>query len=251
VWTNQKRRTDLALHSQFPGSYVLGTDLSPIQPGWVPPNLEFEVDDMEDVWRHKPFSFIHLRSLAGSLKDWPRLISQANENLEPGGWIEVVDFELYCRDQRDPDAEAPGVPHLKDAKYINMWVAGLHEAADKISRTFRSPERCKGWMEDVGFEKVVEQRIKVPSAPWAKNRRQKEIGLYQQQNMLDGSSSYGAAHFTRVLGWTSEEFEMLSASVKSELKDRTLQVYSNLYVIYGRKPGKQDGQTSGDEEGEG
>tara|TARA_R110002060_G_scaffold76587_1_gene87094 strand:- start:820 stop:1332 length:513 start_codon:yes stop_codon:yes gene_type:complete len=127
----------------------------------VPPNLEFEVDDMEDVWRHKPFSFIHLRSLAGSLKDWPRLISQANENLEPGGWIEVVDFELYCRDQRDPDAEAPGVPHLKDAKYINMWVAGLHEAADKISRTFRSPERCKGWMEDVGFEKVVEQRIKV------------------------------------------------------------------------------------------
>ena len=69
--------------------------------------------------------------------------------------------------------------------------------------------------------------------------------------MLDGSSSYGAAHFTRVLGWTSEEFEMLSVSVKSELKDRTLQVYSNFYVIYGRKPGKQDGQTSGDEEGEG
>ena len=116
---------------------------------------------MEDVWRHKPFSFIHLRSLAGSLKDWPRLISQAYENLEPGGWIEVVDFELYCRDQRDPDAEAPGVPHLKDAKYINMWVAGLHEAADKIGRTFRSPALCKGWMEDVGFEKVVEQKIKV------------------------------------------------------------------------------------------
>ena len=69
--------------------------------------------------------------------------------------------------------------------------------------------------------------------------------------MLDGSSSYGAAHFTRVLGWTSEEFEVLSAGVKRELKDRTLQVYSNLYVIYGRKPAKQAGQSSGDEEGDG
>ncbi|PVH89233.1 S-adenosyl-L-methionine-dependent methyltransferase [Cadophora sp. DSE1049] len=237
---------------QFPGSYVLGTDLSPIQPGWVPPNLEFEVDDMEDVWRHKPFSYIHLQSLAGSLKDWPRLLSQAYENLEPGGWLEVVDFELYCRDQRDSDAEAPGIPEVKDAKHINMWVAGLHEAADKIGRTFRSAGRCKEWMEDVGFGKVAEQRIKAPLAPWAKNRRQKEIGIYQQQVMLDASSAYGAAHFTRVLGWTSEEFEVLSAGVRQELKDRTLQLYSNLYVIYGRKPEREEGgENGGEEEGDG
>ncbi|KAH9212142.1 putative methyltransferase [Leptodontidium sp. 2 PMI_412] len=231
---------------QFPGSYVLGTDLSPIQPGWVPPNLEFEVDDMEDTWRHKPFSFIHLRCLAGSLKDWPRLLSQAYDNLEPGGWLEVVDFELYLKDQRDPDAEAPGLPVLKDAKFCNIWVGGLHEAAEKIGRTFRSADRCKGWMESLGFEGLVEEKIKVPVAPWAKNRRQKEIGLYQQQNMLDASSSYGAAHFTRVLGWSSEEFEVLSAGVRGELKDRTLQLYSNLFVVYGRKPrGEKEGK--GDE----
>ncbi|KAH6712790.1 putative methyltransferase [Leptodontidium sp. MPI-SDFR-AT-0119] len=270
---------------QFPGSYVLGTDLSPIQPGWVPPNLEFEVDDMEDTWRHKPFSFIHLRCLAGSLKDWPRLLSQAYDNLEPGGWLEVVDFELYLKDQRDPDAEAPGLPVLKDAKFCNIWVGGLHEAAEKIGRTFRSADRCKGWMESLGFEGLVEEKIKVPVAPWAKNRRQKEIGLYQQQNskrfqistrssktltslslsrhssqlvpktppltlspskVLDASSSYGAAHFTRVLGWSSEEFEVLSAGVRGELKDRTLQLYSNLFVVYGRKPrGEKEGK--GDE----
>ncbi|KAL5321563.1 hypothetical protein ACEPPN_009523 [Leptodophora sp. 'Broadleaf-Isolate-01'] len=251
----------------------------------VPPNLEFEVDDMEDTWRHKPFSFIHLRCLAGSLKDWPRLLSQAYDNLEPGGWLEVVDFELYLKDQRDPDAEAPGLPVLKDAKFCNIWVGGLHEAAEKIGRTFRSADRCKGWMESLGFEGLVEEKIKVPVAPWAKNRRQKEIGLYQQQNskrfqistrssktltslslsrhssqlvpktppltlspskVLDASSSYGAAHFTRVLGWSSEEFEVLSAGVRGELKDRTLQLYSNLFVVYGRKPrGEKEGK--GDE----
>ncbi|CZS88133.1 related to TAM domain methyltransferase [Rhynchosporium graminicola] len=198
---------------QFPSAHVVGTDLSPIQPGWVPPNLEFEVDDMEDVWRHKPFSFIHLRCLAGSLKDWPHLLEQAYENLEPGGWLEIVDFEMYVRDQRAPDADAPGMPDLSEGKSINMWVRGLHQAAETIGRTF------------------------VPLGPWAKNRRQKEIGLYQQQNMLDASSAYGAAHFTRVLEWSSEEFQVLSAGVRNEMKDKTAQLYSNLYVVYGRKPG--------------
>ncbi|CZT02882.1 related to TAM domain methyltransferase [Rhynchosporium agropyri] len=179
----------------------------------VPPKLEFEVDDMEDVWRHKPFSFIHLRCLAGSLKDWSDLLEQAYENLEPGGWLEIVDFEMYVRDQRAPDADAPGIPDLSEGKSINMWVRGLHQAAETIGRTF------------------------VPLGPWAKNRRQKEIGLYQQQNMLDASSAYGAAHFTRVLEWSSEEFQVLSAGVRNEMKDKTAQLYSNLYVVYGRKPG--------------
>jgi hypothetical protein len=76
----------------------------------------------------------------------------------------------------------------------------------------------------------------VPSAPWAKNQTQKEIGLYQQQNMSDASSSYGNAHFTRVLGWSNEEFEVLSAGVRTELKDKQFQLYSNLYVVYGQKP---------------
>ncbi|KAL2071258.1 hypothetical protein VTL71DRAFT_12493 [Oculimacula yallundae] len=221
---------------QYPGSYVLGTDLSPIQPSWVPPNLEFLVDDMEDVWGHKPFSFIHLRCLAGSLKDWPRLLEQAYENLEPGGWFEIVEFQMDIRDQRDPDAEGPGMPNLPDSKSITMWVRGLHQAAEMIGRTFEVAEHCKRWMEEVGFERVVEQRIKVPLGPWAKNRRQKEIGLYQQQNMLDASSAYGAAHFTRVLGWSNDEFSILSAGVRNEMKDRSGQLYSNLYVVYGRKP---------------
>ncbi|UQC81420.1 methyltransferase domain-containing protein [Colletotrichum lupini] len=31
----------------FPNAEVTGIDLSPIQPSWVPPNVKFEVDDVE------------------------------------------------------------------------------------------------------------------------------------------------------------------------------------------------------------
>jgi hypothetical protein len=34
----------------FPAANVLGIDLSPIQPEWVPPNVRFMVDDVEYVF---------------------------------------------------------------------------------------------------------------------------------------------------------------------------------------------------------
>ncbi len=59
---------------EHPESEVIGTDLSPIQPSFVPPNLRFEIDDVEDEWIFKnKFDFIHCRMLTGSIADWPRV----------------------------------------------------------------------------------------------------------------------------------------------------------------------------------
>ena len=35
---------------KYPEAQVIGVDLSPIQPNWVPPNVKFEIDDVEDTW---------------------------------------------------------------------------------------------------------------------------------------------------------------------------------------------------------
>ncbi|KAE9572310.1 hypothetical protein CGMCC3_g11722 [Colletotrichum fructicola] len=34
----------------FPHAQVIGNDLSPIQPEWVPQNCKFEIDDVESAW---------------------------------------------------------------------------------------------------------------------------------------------------------------------------------------------------------
>lgn len=46
---------------------VIGNDISPIQPGWLPPNVEFIIDDFERDWLEKEntYDFIHSRNLAG------------------------------------------------------------------------------------------------------------------------------------------------------------------------------------------
>jgi hypothetical protein len=43
----------------------------------VPPNVQFEVDDIEEEWTFKtPFDLIHVRFLACSIVDWPKLAKQ-------------------------------------------------------------------------------------------------------------------------------------------------------------------------------
>lgn len=63
----------------YPSAEVIGTDLSPIQPSWIPPNVQFQIDDAEGdwTWEENSFDFIHIRHLTGAIKDWPRLIEQA------------------------------------------------------------------------------------------------------------------------------------------------------------------------------
>ena len=40
----------LDMADEYPACQVIGTDLSPVQPTWVPPNCRFEVDDFELEW---------------------------------------------------------------------------------------------------------------------------------------------------------------------------------------------------------
>jgi hypothetical protein len=208
-----------------------------------------------------------MRSLAGAIQDWTKLLTQTYAHLEPGGYLEVTEFEVWVYDQQDEYPSYYVETERAEMHMIKQWQEGLMEASHRIGRRFDVAVHLKHWLEDVGFEEVVESVTRVclsrtiscrcraqltgdyqvPATPWPKGRRQKEIGLYQQQNMLDASSSYGQAHFTRVLGWSKEEYEILSAGVRRELKDLRLQLYSNLYVVYGRKPGGKD-QNAGEPE---
>lgn len=82
----------------FPGAQVVVTDLSSIQPQWVPPNLHFQVDDCETAWDFsQSFDLVHMRILGGSIADWPQLVKAAYDNVKFGGYLEVVDWETWSQ----------------------------------------------------------------------------------------------------------------------------------------------------------
>lgn len=140
---------------QFPNATVVGTDLSPIQPRWVPPNVQFYVEDCEAPWtfsENEKFDFIHGRALCGGIADWPRFYHQALENLEPGGWMEMQDHECWVNSDDGGMDRATGALE---------WVREV----DKASRSFNKPMNIahehKQWMIDAGFEDVREEIKKV------------------------------------------------------------------------------------------
>lgn len=66
---------------KYPSANVLGIDLSPIQPQWVPPNVRFMVDDVESPWLHPKnhFDYIHSRHTIMAIKDWDKLLKTSFE----------------------------------------------------------------------------------------------------------------------------------------------------------------------------
>lgn len=56
------RYSDVA--DENPTAEVLGIDLSPTQPTYVPPNLSFQIDDCTANWTYPPntFDLIHIRA---------------------------------------------------------------------------------------------------------------------------------------------------------------------------------------------
>lgn len=63
----------------------------------------------------------------------------------------------------------------------------------------------------------------------------KELGAYQQVNMIEAMEAYSMALMTRVLGWRSEEVTAFLADVRKELLDRKIHMYGKLYFVYGQK----------------
>ncbi|KAL4748712.1 hypothetical protein BDW72DRAFT_147680 [Aspergillus terricola var. indicus] len=211
----------------FPRATVTGTDLSSIQPTWLPPNCRFEIDDFELEWNFShPFDYIHMRGIEGSVRDFHRLFRQAHDNLNRGGWFEVCDFTVGIFSD-DESAEK--------ATSLQRWRDLLVEASKKFGKRFSVAQNYKQWMIDTGFKEVQEEIYKVPFSPWAKDPKLKELGRFHQANMLEALDAYSLALMTRFLGWTVEEVRMLLASARKELLDRKLHIYSRLYVVFGRR----------------
>ncbi|KAJ8066888.1 hypothetical protein OCU04_004274 [Sclerotinia nivalis] len=165
IWT-----TDFA--DEYPQATVLGIDLSPIQPTFVPPNAMFQVDDLEEEWTFgdgDKFDFIYLRMMTGSIGNWDRFFEQAFDNLKPGGFIEIVDIRL-------PPTAADGTlkPDSPLLKWANLLLKGSIIAGRGVDSAITYTGKLAKW----GFQGIHETIYKWPGNKWPKNTKAKELGKW-------------------------------------------------------------------------
>ncbi|ENH74485.1 hypothetical protein FOC1_g10009903 [Fusarium oxysporum f. sp. cubense race 1] len=211
-----------------PETEVIGIDLSPIQPNFLPTNLQFQVDDLEDEWTFSyNFDFIFARMMTGSIGDFPKFFTQSFNALSPGGWVECQDitFPAQCDDGT-----------LKKDSYIDQWSSLMIEATNKFGRTAESAKFYKQQMIDAGFVNVTEVVYKWPTNRWPADPYYKELGFWCNHNIAGELSGLSMVLFTRGLGWSPEEVEVFLAKVRTDMKDRHIHAWWPIHVVYGQKP---------------
>jgi len=215
---------------EFPSAEVIGTDISPIQPAWVPPNVKFYIDDVENEWIYKPhedFDYIHCRGMGGSIRDWDKLCSQAFEHLKPGGWLEF----------QEPVAWMTSDDDSKDRCHsVNQWQTLCNEAARQFGKEIDQAHTFQQRMADAGFVDVEEKVVKVPIGPWPKDPQKKEIGRYQLLHVISGVETYTSGFIGKILGWDEMECKIMVAKTLQELRSKGSHMYVRFYFVCGRRP---------------
>ncbi|KAJ6780317.1 hypothetical protein PWT90_09913 [Aphanocladium album] len=175
----------IEMGDMFPESIIVGTDLSPIQPDEVPPNVHFYVEDACTVgcW--------------GSFRT--QIAQQAIASLEPGGWFESqeIDGNICCDDET-----------LDSNGALAQYFGDLVTASEQMNRPAILAAILKESYEAAGFVDVHQIPLKMPIGGWAKDSRLKSIGLAWQANLFEGLGGFAYQLFNRVFDRSSEETEV-------------------------------------------
>ncbi|KAF5004713.1 hypothetical protein FDECE_8824 [Fusarium decemcellulare] len=219
----------IELADMHPSANVLGVDLSPIQPSFVPPNCKFEVDDINQEWTYpeEKFDFIHMRGLTGCIPDWDQFHEKAIKYLKPGGWVEHV--ELWGWAKSDDGTLRPDSP-------LRKWVDIFIEIGKITGKTFFWGDKAGESIRKAGYINVSERTVKVPIGTWPKDKRLKSWGAWNRQFLLQGVEGFCIRGLTEMLGWKYEDIQLYLTEMRNEFNNPAVHSYFDVTIIYGQKP---------------
>ncbi|KAF5570670.1 methyltransferase [Fusarium phyllophilum] len=221
---------DDKIQAYGPWCEVIGTDISPIQPSWVPPNVKFEIEDFNQDWTFPPesFDYVHLRYLVGCVPNWDYLFEQAFKVLKPGGWVES--FEASAIIESDDDS-------VKPDSALAQWGPIFIKASKTIGNTFTvvGDNLQRPGIEKAEFTDVKQWDSKLPLNPFPKDPKLKQIGQFGE--LFSTQDTEGLVLFVaNTLGWTPEEVHVYIAKFRREIRDRRNHPYIRLRTVWARKP---------------
>ncbi|KAH7303120.1 S-adenosyl-L-methionine-dependent methyltransferase [Stachybotrys elegans] len=216
----------IAYADAYPTAQVIGVDITPTQDTWVPPNVQFEIDDMEKEWTWKrKFDFVFGRDLMGSVQDWAALLRCILDNLNPGGWVEIQDYGY-------PHHEGTESPPTK----LSEWLQEMVRASRALRQPIDMIEQLADLMEKEGFTEIRCVKKRVPLDNSSKNESLNQIGKSAAALFEAHLEGISMIRFKHGLGYTIKEVLDYLSALRTELKNNHIPAYFEVHVIYGRKP---------------
>ncbi len=152
----------------------------------IPPNVHFEVDDVEAEWTyHQNFDYIHSRFMGNAIKDWPKLLRQsyayvadclsisraypwlitsiflASRHNKPGGYVEFIDLDVNWVSPDGSLTEDHASLKFNREFLKASRLAGVEPCPGPL---------LEGLLKDAGFENVVAEKYIWPVGTWPADR---------------------------------------------------------------------------------
>ncbi|WAO97126.1 Hypothetical protein NCS54_01483600 [Fusarium falciforme] len=196
---------------EHPDIEVTGTDLSPIGEEWVPPNLQFEIDDCSQHWNfdNSCFGFIHMRNLTGGIKDWPHVFGEAFRCTSPGGLVESHEESFILKSDNESIEPRGALEEMG-----NIFKEAGHKTA--------------------GFVDVEEVVMRMPISKMHKDPDLQKVGRIAYEALLHDLEGRLLYVTTQVLEWSKDDTYFFAIKVRKQLKQ--MDVYVDHRIVVGRKP---------------
>lgn len=126
---------------------------------------------------------------------------------------------------QDPQMPIACIDSSMDGRPLAIWANEVCRSAALLGRPVTNSQYYGKWMREAGFVDVVERHFYWPLNTWPRGKKEKLVGLWAQQNLLDGVQAMSMAILTRGLKWSREEVEVLLAGVRDDLRNRAVHSY--------------------------
>jgi SAM-dependent methyltransferase len=217
---------------EYPSAKVIATDITPSQPNFVPPNVEFQIDDatMDWTFETESFDFIHIRYLQGTIDDWDKFYSQVYKFLKPGGWFQHMEPDLQMYSQ-NPEV------HVDDDHIYTRWARIFNQVGKKTNRTFDfSDRKLEKLAESANFTNVTFQTHKIPVGRWPKDKKKKEIGTFVGLAFSQALDGFIKLPLCEILEWSPEEMQLFAVEMRKSIMDLKTQTVGHVFTVFGQKP---------------
>ena len=129
---------------------------------------------------------MHVRNIAPSIGDWPRLLGQAFRCVRPGGHVELA--EIGCDIFSEGAAAEPANALVRIFDLLNFEALpriGRHPADNSVG------PRMQENLRRAGFVDIEVRMYKNPLGPWPKDKRMKHIGAMVSSARAPGAGRGG------------------------------------------------------------
>ncbi|KAI3322728.1 methyltransferase LaeA [Xylariaceae sp. AK1471] len=215
------------------GNYhIEGWDLNMNQPESIPPGVFFRRRDIEDPWQRvelNSFDLVHMRTLNGSIDNWPRLYGQIFKHLKPGsGLLEQVEIDWRPQCEGDPRA-------FRDSK-LAEWSQKVHQGFELAGRKLEMNPNTKGTLEDIGFVDVEHKKIPIAFNPWPEDEHQKEMARWFNLGLTQGLDALTFESVIHWLNYPEQQVRELIERVKEDICRREWRTSCTLHIYVARRP---------------